>query len=712
MKMLPLLLGLLFFFGIPSLNAQQSPKVLIIGIDGCKPDALQVAATPNIDQLITNATYSYESLTEAQTWSGVGWSGMLTGVWKAKHGVSDNSFNGSNFANYPHFFNHLDACDPDLVTASIVNWNPINTQIVDLVDYELNVGTDLAVRQEAINYLENNDPDVLFLHFDNVDHAGHSYGFSPTISQYTEVIEEADTHVGAVVAAVENRANYANENWIIIVSTDHGGTNAGHGGSSIDERQIFTIFSGNAIPNVQRSVSSSNTNMNNVLSLNGSDQFVDIPADSRYDFGSSQDFTIECRVRVNSVSGDPVIVANKDWASGLNAGYVFSFPANSSAWKVNIGDGNNRVDINGGLVNDGKWHHLAVSFDRNGQMIVYQDGSLIKTEDISGIGNIDAGLPFTIGQDGTHNYGDWFDGEIAEVRLWGSVITEQMLSAFACSALSNAHPNYGDLLGYWPIVDGNGTAVLDQSPHQNDGTVQGTTPNWLANAGDLTCLDYSGSLRIVDIPATALEFLCGSIDPSWELEGQSVPIINNPLPIALSHFSSISKDCSVLLDWTTASEINNKEIVLERSADGQQFKPLAKFTGSGDRNSSKMYQYEDLAPLAVNYYRLKQVDFGGQINYSELITARTDCSDQTVKLQLFPNPTEDNITLRFQSSSTQLFHLNLYDVYGKVVRKLQQESSKGWNEQVIELGDLPVGLYYIQLSEGHTLVATQKVVKR
>ena len=132
---------------------------------------------------------------------------MLTGVWKGKHGVSDNSFNGSNFANYPHFFNHLETCNPDLQSASIVHWGPINSQIVDQVDYALTVSTDLAVQQEAVSYLGANDPDVLFLHFDDIDAAGHGNGFSPTVGPYIATIEQTDVYIGQVITAVENRPN-------------------------------------------------------------------------------------------------------------------------------------------------------------------------------------------------------------------------------------------------------------------------------------------------------------------------------------------------------------------------------------------------------------------------------------------------------------------------------------------------------------------------
>ncbi len=711
MNKLPILITFLSSFCILTLSAQQTPKVLIIGMDGCRPDALQMAATPNLDQLIANATYSFDALTEAPTWSGVGWSGMLTGVWKEKHGVYNNSFDGSNYDAYPHFFNHLDACDPNLITASIVHWGPINSQIVDIADYELTVSTDLAVSQEAVSYLSNNDPDVLFLHFDDIDYAGHAHGFSPAISQYTDVIAQTDIYIGEVITALENRPNYANENWLIIVSTDHGGNTSGHGGSSLDERVIFNIFSGDDLPNEQRTVETTTVDMDNVLALNGTDQYIDIPSDDLYDFSSDQNFTIECRVRVNSIDGDPVIVSNKDWISGLNIGYVISFPANGPNWKVNIGDGSSRVDVTGGDISDGKWHHLVVSFDRFGQMKLYQDGSFIGAEDISDIGDIEAGLPFTIGQDGTQAYEDWFDGEIAEVRLWNTVLSEATINAHACATITASHPNYADLIGYWQINAGDGTSILDASPNGNHGTVQGASPNWVANSGDLTCNDYSNTLRIVDVAVTALEYLCGSIDPAWNLDGESV-LLQAPLPVELAHFAGKTEDCKVILDWSTASEVNNRHFVVERSQDGNTFVALDDIDGAGTSFTTNHYQFEDTSPLPINYYRLKQIDEDGRINYSKTIVIHhNNCLQELRVVQLFPNPTQGHLTVRFISGSSEKTTVNILDVYGKTILRQTLEPQIGLNDLLIEIDHLAASVYYLQLNNASAATISERFIK-
>ena len=98
-KLLLILLCLPLF-----ITAQTTKKVLLIGIDGCRADALELANTPTIDYLISNGIYSPDALNDDITISGPGWSAILCGVWSDKHLSVDNSFVGTDYTNYPLFF--------------------------------------------------------------------------------------------------------------------------------------------------------------------------------------------------------------------------------------------------------------------------------------------------------------------------------------------------------------------------------------------------------------------------------------------------------------------------------------------------------------------------------------------------------------------------------------------------------------------------------
>jgi len=227
-----------------SLNAQN--KVLIIGIDGVRPDCLLKAETPNLDQLWKNGAYSFHTKTDPISSSGICWTGMLTGVWHEKHNVTDNEYTNPNIAEYPHFFHRVREQKPEMKLYSVVNWSPIHKILqegdADIANYLL---TDDKVTLRVVDLLENENPDAMFVQLDEVDGAGHKYDYSVNSERYLHAIQKADTLVGKMVNAIQKRTSFSEENWLVLVSTDHGGSNFGHGKDIPEHTTIFYIASGN-----------------------------------------------------------------------------------------------------------------------------------------------------------------------------------------------------------------------------------------------------------------------------------------------------------------------------------------------------------------------------------------------------------------------------------------------------------------------------------
>ena len=97
---------------------------------------------------------------------------------------------------------------------------------------------------EAVkNYLEGCNMDVVFVHFDDVDHAGHARGFHPDIPQYIAAIEGVDAYLTPILNAVYEREANNNEDWLIIVSTDHGGIITGAHGLQDYNTEVTRVFS-------------------------------------------------------------------------------------------------------------------------------------------------------------------------------------------------------------------------------------------------------------------------------------------------------------------------------------------------------------------------------------------------------------------------------------------------------------------------------------
>ena len=236
-----------------------APKLLLIGIDGVRPDVLAEVATPNIDSLLREGWYTDQARTTTPSVSGPAWSSMLTGVWPDKHGVFDNNFTEPNYAGYPSYLTRIEQERPELVTFAALDWLPLaesdadNAPLTSMIDrreildgYELGwAEADQRVTARAVESLASTDPDALFVYLGNPDETSHRNGSIG--AEYREAIELADGHVGELVRAIRARATYAQEDWLILISTDHGRrADGGHGGDSPEEMTIFIAASGPA----------------------------------------------------------------------------------------------------------------------------------------------------------------------------------------------------------------------------------------------------------------------------------------------------------------------------------------------------------------------------------------------------------------------------------------------------------------------------------
>lgn len=236
---------LLFCLLAGTTNADEpARKVLLIGIDGCRPDALLAAQSPNLHGLIKNGAFSDKAQTGEITVSGPGWSSFLTGVWAPKHGVRDNSFKGANYGEFPDLLKRIKSARPKSFVASVVHWEPIKSKIITTADHNTAPKTDAEVTRVGCELLAKKDIDLLFVHFDDVDGAGHGHGFDPKQPKYLAAIQKVDEQVGDLLKAMTDRPTFADEDWLIVVSTDHGGSGKGHGQNIPEHRTIFLIVSG------------------------------------------------------------------------------------------------------------------------------------------------------------------------------------------------------------------------------------------------------------------------------------------------------------------------------------------------------------------------------------------------------------------------------------------------------------------------------------
>jgi len=238
-------------------DAPLTPKVLVIGIDGVRPDVLAEVETPNLDMLAAEGAFTATARTGFPSVSGPGWSSFLNGVWPDKHGVTDNSFEGARYEDFPDFLTRIERLRPELETFAVADWLPLvysedgsppisrEVDVVHALDgSELGwAEADAESVRLATMRLATADPDALFVYLGNPDETSHEH--RSIGAEYRAALALADEHVGLLIQAVRSRATYTDEDWLIISSTDHGRLpDGGHGGDTDEERTTYFLVSG------------------------------------------------------------------------------------------------------------------------------------------------------------------------------------------------------------------------------------------------------------------------------------------------------------------------------------------------------------------------------------------------------------------------------------------------------------------------------------
>lgn len=185
----------------------------------------------------------------------------------------------------------------------------------------------------------------------------------------------------------------------------------------------------------------------------------------------------------------------------------------------------------------------------------------------------------------------------------------------------------------------------------------------------------------------------GSLSVSGNVSGPPAFTGAMILPVTLLHFKATKTSKGVLLDWATATELNNDFFTIEKSRDGIRFQELATIKGAGNSHEVLTYDYLDEAPYANTYYRLNQTDFDGTKEVFNTISVRYP---KPTEVRVFPTIVEDGVFyVATENEETQRI-LQLIGQNGSVYLKLQL--APGTTPVSISQNMTP-GIYYVQFSD-------------
>jgi photosystem II stability/assembly factor-like uncharacterized protein len=183
------------------------------------------------------------------------------------------------------------------------------------------------------------------------------------------------------------------------------------------------------------------------------------------------------------------------------------------------------------------------------------------------------------------------------------------------------------------------------------------------------------------------------------------------LPVELTAFTATANGKEVILNWTTATELNNQGFEIERSEDNISFNKIGFVPGFGTTTEPKSYSYSDQSVNSgTNYYRLKQVDFDGSYEYSDVVEVDFKAFNSYVLEQCYPNPFNPTTTIGFGLQNKSTVNITILNAIGEEVAVvLNEEREAGYHQVEFNAATLPSGVYFYQL-KADSYIETKKMI--
>ncbi len=234
----------------PSITPTPTPltrRVLILSIDGLRPDAIQLAPMPTLTSLIYSGAYSLSAQTVFPSATLPAHTSMLSGLCPSKHGVDWNDYIPENgYAQVTDIFDLAHAAG--LKTVMYVGkeklrqvTEPSSTDIFEYIN-----DRDLVITEKLLENFPA-DFDLMFIHFPTTDWMGHVYGWLS--GEQLSVLFRADQAIEMLLAELDARG--LREETLIIITSDHGGHGTSHGSSLPEDMTIPWVAVGSGIQPVQ-----------------------------------------------------------------------------------------------------------------------------------------------------------------------------------------------------------------------------------------------------------------------------------------------------------------------------------------------------------------------------------------------------------------------------------------------------------------------------
>jgi hypothetical protein len=232
-------------------DAWRSRHIIIIGVDGLSIDGVNSAKAPRLHELMARGAWTLQARGVMPTLSSPNWASMITGAGPEQHGITSNGYLRHMVeiepvcrdaaGMFPTIFEVLRTQRPDSRIAIFHDWSGfsdlVEKNVPDVMRHERGPA---KTTEAAICYWKEYRPTLMFVHLDNVDHAGHDLGWSS--GSYYKAVDEADGYIGKILDMLDELS--AADSTYVLVTSDHGGQGRNHGKNSLANIQIPWVLAG------------------------------------------------------------------------------------------------------------------------------------------------------------------------------------------------------------------------------------------------------------------------------------------------------------------------------------------------------------------------------------------------------------------------------------------------------------------------------------
>ncbi|HLS38792.1 MAG TPA: LamG-like jellyroll fold domain-containing protein [Sphingobacterium bovisgrunnientis] len=519
-----------------------SSKVLYIIADGVRGRALQQLELPNFRIVSRNALHSYGSLGDYKSTpftKEAGVTSLLTGVTSSKHNVIGSDLSSADLESYPTIIKRIKSTKSDLTTTAFSANEDIYNSLLKDADNGSIAATDAEVLQKSTDELKNGSSDLIIAHFTEPFTVGSENSFEVDDQNYEASLRKFDESIGLLINAIKERPSYAQENWLVIITSSIGGPainaevdNTSYGDNN---RNTITFFYS---PKFSRSLLSRPNSTEIPFDGNALRYTYGSPAVNStlqdaelYNFGPNTDFTISFFFKSNTTGSHnyPIILSKRDVGFSGNGWNLF----------MEVRDGNNKIGWNSNIssqvfgtkqINDGLWHSYTVVVSRSGaadSVKVFTDGVLNASTTIN-TNSLLNNAPLVIGKKaGNDNAGA--DFQLNNLQIYNTAFTNKEVAELTgITSVENNHPKKSNLIGYWPGYDDVGTNKLTDLSGNNKHMAITGPYNWTSYSDVVNHFQppirdsfYKLVPNAVDIPFFIYQWFGIIPQEAWGLEGKS-----------------------------------------------------------------------------------------------------------------------------------------------------------------------------------------------